>query len=214
MNIIFPLIDGPRASLPNYDSLLVEPRIYNYPRQIHEQLIIRQNHMLSAVEIKCGFHDTPDTTTGHYTHNSTYFIVDRTDKEILVLNSQAKGYVGTGPRTALSIDTYLDLFNIPIARRTISRTGIPYDKPITVNTPTPRKSSFTLKKLDTIMHRMNRLHFQLDGVGLDALRQDGLLEDKLNAVDFSFHGQYYGTTGKSKKNSTDKVSYHGMQVNN
>jgi len=134
-----------------------------------EQLLQRQNHILSAADLQHGFLSTGD---GHYSRRCTYLLQDRDAREVLEIEWMAKGYAGSGPYDALAMDNYLDLLGIPVKRVVLSRKVIEHwDGEKTVDMPTPLQPELTLANIARCRRREREFYsrLEMDETGIDEI---------------------------------------------
>ncbi len=99
---------------------------YECVKFVRDQLLVRRDHKLSAVELKHSFagDHIMRTVENRTPHNCVYLILDANAKEMLRIDGMAKGYAGEGARGALTLDTYLDFMRIPTKRVFFSRDSL------------------------------------------------------------------------------------------
>lgn len=150
----------------------------------------RIHHSLSVVELKHGFSGHKDND--HVAHHCVYLILDASAQELVRVDGMTKGYVGEGPRGALTLDAYIDLLNIPVERHTISSEALCESTPSrSFPAREPMQPSFNLDNIDRSRSRANKVRMSLPpGRGFDALRSDMKIEEMMELVDFHKHGHY------------------------
>lgn len=170
---------------------------------IQKQLLQRQEHCLSAVELKHSFScSKKDSGLGPnprscYAHDCIYLVLDKNARELLTLVGMAKGYSGEGSRGAATLDAYLDLMNIPIKRVILVRKMVQkWNGKRIVEAPAPVKPELNLEHLVRVKRRAKEINIKFrflpkvgfDKFGFDKLYERMPIEEMLNAVDFYHYG--------------------------
>lgn len=168
---------------------------------IQKQLLERQEHCLSAVELKHSFSSKKDfglepNLRSCYSHDCIYLVLDKNARELLTLVSMVtKGYTGEGPRGAATLDAYLDLMNIPIKRVILVRKWVQeWNGKKNVEAPTPIKPELNLEHLVRVKRRAKEINIKLYSspkVGFGKLYEGMPMEEMLTAVDF-YNSGYWG----------------------
>lgn len=158
---------------------------------LKKQIVKRKNHRLSCLELK--HHIDKETSNKNICeHECTYLIFDATAKEIMVIDGMAKGYVGEGPRGALTIDAYLQLLNVPLSRTVLCKEMIQrFNNQKTINVPKQSKLKFSLDKLNSVRRNARMIGLRLrEPGGFDKLYHKMPIEDMVNALDFHSYGHW------------------------
>lgn len=150
---------------------------------VKKLLITNINDPLSALELKHDYHKNTNfgAFANRMAHMCIYIVFDKaTGEAYTFVDDFAKGYGGEGARGALTMDTYIDLLNIPINRKNMSRESV-------FIVPTPKKPKFTLENLARAKQRARRAHMEIDPrtKGGFAVLYEGMpLDEMLSAMDF------------------------------
>lgn len=166
---------------------------------IQKQLLQRQEHCLSAVELKHSFSSKKDSGLGPnprscYAYDCIYLILDKNARELLTLEGMTKGYAGEGPRGAITLDTYLDLMNFSIKRVILAKMSIQkWNGERIVEAPAPVRPKLSLKHLVRVKRRAKEVGITLyasQKVGFDKLYEGMPIEEMVSTVDFYHHGHW------------------------
>lgn len=163
---------------------------------LRKQLIHRQGDRLAAIEIMHGFDVCKGMIKGPV--RSDYLLIDESKREILpVLGGTTKGYVGEGPRGAMTFDAYLMALSIPLTTRAFPQQNlrdpafeeiilVPHTSPIRISSAAIR--DIKKKALDA-------------GLVLPSLSQESnqktlSLEELLELLDFHHYARYEKSPNK------------------
>lgn len=152
--------------------------------------LIKTNHPLSALELKRKIGPvSPDLDM--QLQDIEYLVMDGTSRTIDRIRGVGKGYAGEGHRAAITIETYFDLFNVPLLRNILpSRMSTAKGGTLTLAFPNPQIPKYDLTHVQRAKKRAKDHYLALREGGLDQLSPDTSLDDVLTLADFRTSGHW------------------------
>ncbi len=150
--------------------------------------IEESDHPLAVVEIRYDFERTRRLNNVP-AHKSLYAIVDETNREIHAIDKFYKHTHHDSAKLALTLDTWFDLFNVPVTRVSMPHSDVQTFK---FRSPSSRTPRYSISELPRIERRAQVAELTLRSpAGFHVIESRDPSADVFEAVNFTRYGYFY-----------------------